>query len=343
MVFKELSLYKDRIVDSINSFSENTKCTVTETPKMIKYTINVPEEKEALLSVYPNKNGTATIYAQVGKNTDLSLKIAHRIIEQCTVSEINAKALFISKMEDDEFEALLEYLDGDERITIDQAKAISVGKQFRVNWSDGGSVFINRFNSGSFSVQGSSNILKEIVFEGLTNLLPYQDTVSAKLQSLDIGMKADDVLLALKKIIPNAFDFLGDPLKAIISAAIVLKNADLKMLEYSAIVFPALKGLEGYIKKLFLVNGIEITGPTLAPYIESRKVKPEHVAVIKNQHVVDAIEQCYAYYSTNRHILFHIDGTIIGTRTIDDIEFADSVINETFSLIENTYSVISKK
>jgi len=342
MVYKDLSLKRNKIEEAISSFSDNVKLVAEAKGNMIKYTINVPNESQALLSIFPLKDGTTTLNANVGKNTELSLKIALHVIEVCEIPKIDNKILTVRAMSDEEFEALLEYMEGD-HITISHEKDLQLGKQYKVEWYEGGTVFINRFNSGTFSIQGSSNILKSVVVEGLTNLLPYKDVIDVQLDSLKTKSKADDVLNDLKTIMPNSFDFLGKTLQVIISPSLVLKKSELELLEYSSFTFPALKGLEGYIKKLFLDNGIEVTGTTLAPYLNAGKVRDEHLDIIKDPNIIEAIEKSYAYYKDNRHTLFHIDGTIIGTNLIEDIDVADAMINETFNLIETTYSKIIKQ
>lgn len=341
MVYKDLSLKRDKINEAITSFAEDTKLTYEAKGNMIKYTIDVPNESQALLSIYPLRDGNTTLYANVGKNVELSNKVALHVMKVCEIPKVDNKILTVRKMSDEEFDSLLEYMEGDQ-ITISHEKDLLLGKQYKVEWYEGGTVFINRFNSGTFSVQGTSNVLKSVVIEGLTNLLPYKDVIDVQLDALNTQSRADDVLRDLKRVMPNSFDYLGNTLQVIMSPSLVLKKSELELMEYSSFTFPALKGLEGYIKKLFLDNDVEITGSTLAPYMNEGKVRKEHLDIIKNQKVIEAIEESYAYYKDNRHTLFHVDGTIIGTKTIDTIDIADEMINEVFSIIETTYSEILK-
>ncbi len=339
MVYRDLALNRDKILDVIKSFADNTTVTTEEKAQMIKYTIKVPTEKEALLAVYPVKDGTTTLYANVGKNTTLSVEISKYIIENCQVPKIGNKILSIRKMGDDEYDALIEFLSDCGLIISDVKDLATGGKQSKLTANNVGTLYLNKWATGTFSVQGSSDILKGMVIEGLTNLLPYQDVIEAQLNSLKAKTSVEDVLVDLKKALPISFDFLGNTLQAIISPSLVLKKSELEFLDYSCFTFPALRGLEGYIKKLFLDKGIVIND-VFSEQIENGKVRASVVASINNPRIVEAIEKCYDYYRNNRHVIFHVDGTIIGTRLIEDVNVADSIINDTFTLIESTYQKI---
>jgi hypothetical protein len=339
MVYKDLALNRDKILDVIKSFADNTTVTTEEKAQMIKYTIKVPTEKEALLAVYPVKDGTTTLYANVGKNTTLSLEISQHIIKNCQVPKIENKILSIRKMSDVEYDSLIEFLT-DCGLVISEIRDLETGgKQSKLTANNVGTLYLNKWATGTFSVQGSSDVLKGMVIEGLTNLLPYKEIIEAQLNSLKVKSRVEDILIDLKNALPNSFDFLDNTLHAIISPSLVLKKSELVLLDYSCFTFPALRGLEGYIKKLFFEKDIVISG-TFSDYIENGKVRANLITKINNANIVEAIEKCYDYYKNNRHVIFHIDGTIIGTNVIDDVNVADSIINDTFTLIESTYKKI---
>lgn len=45
----------------------------------------------------------------------------------------------------------------------------------------------------------------------------------------------------------------------------------------------------------------------------------------------------FEYFTEQRNTLFHVDGAILPTRTIETIEEAKTIIFETIDIIENTY------
>lgn len=57
-----------------------------------------------------------------------------------------------------------------------------------------------------------------------------------------------------------------------------------------------------------------------------------------NNNVAELVlNKLYNYHKTNRHAIFHVDDTIITTRIIEEKKVAQSLINETFELIEMCY------
>jgi len=340
MTYKELELNEEiKIIDVIRNFTDNVNVETVNKGRYINYAIKIEKEKEATVQVFPLKQGKTTLYAGAGQNKVLSTKIVQHIIAKCEIPKIENKVLSLRNMTDGDFDELVEYLTVCELTVSDIVDLSPAGKQVKITDKNNATLFLNKWSTGTFLVQGSSNVLKGIVIEGLVSLLPYKEIINAQLDSLKIKERANEILVDLKKNLPNSFDFLDTTLHAIISPSLVLKKSELQVLDYSCYTFPVLRGLEGYIKKLFLESEIVISD-TFGDHVENGKVKASTVATINSVATIEAIEECYKYYKENRHILFHVDGTIIGTTIIDDIDVADSIINHTFALIESTYKTI---
>ncbi|WP_179413426.1 RNase LS family HEPN domain-containing protein [Mucilaginibacter sp. E4BP6] len=221
-----------------------------------------------------------------------------------------------------------------------------LGTQYKIEWKYGGSLFLNHYNSGSLQVQGSSIILKSIVIELLTELLPYKEVIEMQLKCYEADTTTDEVLIQLKHILPNAYSYLGETLIAILSPSIALKSLSINLTDYSAFAFPVLRGLEGYLKKLMSDNGITIeSNANMGSFIETQsdktvKVHEKITQQINNKDVIDAVEESYLYYKDKRHALFHIDGTINTTQILTKKQQAVEIIDEVFSIIETTYSKV---
>lgn len=54
------------------------------------------------------------------------------------------------------------------------------------------------------------------------------------------------------------------------------------------------------------------------------------------------LERLFAYFKGNRHVLFHTEQILIGTKLIEDKHEADEIINTVINLIENSYANINK-
>ncbi|WP_313156816.1 RNase LS family HEPN domain-containing protein [Sphingobacterium multivorum] len=327
---------------AIGNFAEGVTFTAKEfdKPKMTQYTVTVPNETEAMLCCYQS-DGRYTLTATNGKNRDLSEKIKAHILRECLVPEIENKTLFVRNMTDEEYKALIEYL-GCYGAVVDSVKELALGSQHKIIGKYGGAIYLNRFKTGSFSVQGTSNLLKMYLVEALTELLPYKEIIDAQIKSHGLDKDVDESLEELRAVIPKSFDFLGETIQSIVCPALVFRKLDLKLTEYSTYVFPVLKGLEGFIKKLFLDHGVTITESTFSSYISHGKVQSKYVSLLNNPDVVEAIENSYNLYKNNRHTVFHVDGTIIATRIIEDSKEADEIVDDVFSIMESSITNISK-
>jgi hypothetical protein len=110
--------------------------------------------------------------------------------------------------------------------------------------------------------------------------------------------------------------------------------------DYSVMVFPVLKGLEGYMKQLLDGKGVRVRREGFAPFLreEGRStLNDETIMQIGCEKTCTAFNQCYSYYKNNRHGLFHVDGIICNTRLIEERAEACAIVTEVLELIESTY------
>lgn len=343
MSYKSLNLERDKIESAIKNFSEKALVQIHSKPhNLYIYTVKAESESLATLNVYYLNDGTTTILAETGKNHSLSKKIADYVVEKCEVKNIPEKSLYIKKLSEDDFTTLLEFLQ-DFNAKVEEGKNLPHGKQYKIISPYGDYVLLNKYDAGSFQVQGRGKIIKSWVIEGLTGLLPYKEIIDAQLKELDVNVSPETVISGLENVIPTAFEFLGNKLQAIMSPAIALNSVNITLSDYSAFVFPALKGLEGYIKKLLSENNVIVGNDGFGSILvggSTDRLNSTTIATINNTKIVRAIEECYTYYKKQRHGLFHVDGIVETSRVISKREEANEIITEIFDIIQKTYSNI---
>lgn len=344
MEFKKLGLNREKIDDAVRNFSPSAKIIgPTLKPNDLRiYTLTIPGELEASVNIYYTKDGNTTLMTATGKNHPLSEKIASHIVNECEYRNVPDRSLYLKKISEEEFNDLLEFLKGF-GVKVENGSVLQYGKQLKIIGPYGDYIYLNKYDAGSFQVQGPSKIAKAWVIEGLTNLLPFKEVIEIQLKSLDVIVTTDEVINEFQQILPTAYDFLGVTLVAIASPAIALKSINIELRDYTAFVFPALKGLEGYIKKLFLINGIQVTRDGFNEFFQVSgevKLTEEYKEIIKNHKIVKAIEDSYKYFKRQRHGLFHVDGIIETTRLIESKREADEILEDVFNIIEKTYSNI---
>ena len=342
-----MQLNRAKIDEALKSFHVDAKVYGPEKKgTVLIYTIKAPGQEEAKLNVYFLNDGGTTFSCTNGKNTPLSEQVATHVKKLCEVSEVTTKALYIKKMDTDEYNILCDFLK-ERNCTIASHKNLSHGEQFKITEPYGGHLLFNRYTNGSFQVQGNNAILKSWVIEGLTELLPYKDVIGMQLASMEVEITTDQAISGLKQRLPMSYAYLGETLVAIISPSIALSTIEIELSDYTSFVFPALRGLEGYIKKLFKDRGVNVTNEGFGSFISGTNGKSilneSTKKDINSPKHVKAIEESYNYFKGQRHGLFHVDGVIETTRVIESKKEAEDILNDIFNIIEQTYvTVISK-
>lgn len=342
---QNLLLNREKIKEAIQSFHKDSHVEgpVDKGNTLFVYTVKVPRELAATINVYFKKDATTTLVANTGKNQELSAKICEHIITQCKGRDIPTKILRLKSVTEDNFKDLIGFLEGS-CATITIGSNIPHGKQVKVTSTYGDSVFLNHYKTGNFTVQGTNKKAKALVIEGLTNFLPFKELIDVQLESLDVNIDSGTIVSKMQQILPQSYTFLGDTLIAIISPSVALNSINIELLDYSAFAFPALRGLEGYIKKLMSTNGIVIANDGFGNYfnMDSGSIKVTELTkkTIKDRKVLSAIEKAYRFYRNQRHTIFHVDGTIEATRILENKIEAEGIIDTVFSIIEETYSNI---
>jgi hypothetical protein len=340
MSFKAISLNRELINSSLASYENDIKVESEQKDKFIEYKITFSNQSVALLHVYFNKDGSTTLNYKVGKNQPLSLEIAEYIKEKCAVGgNITKPSLSINNVTDEKFLLILEFLKEECGASISEATEIQHGKQYKITGKQGDTLTFNLFNTKKLQIQGKPLLLYSEVIEILSELFDYKEIIQAQLKVVQIDITVEEVVSELKILMPNAYGFIGDKLVSIISPALSLRKLDIPLADYSCFAFPALRGLEGYVKLLFAENlnitiGKDGFGIHLSKDLELKfdiRAKTE----IKICH---AIENSYKYYRSQRHGLFHSDAIPTMTRIISDKNEANTIIEKAIQIIEETYT-----
>ena len=242
-----------------------------------------------------------------------------------------------NKNDFDAFSELIEDVDKNIVCTVDN-KTDKVIYRFRLNKD---TVTVSLFKSGQHKllVQGKNSYLFQVI--------------TTTLVELDENIKVEQIIgnayrMSIKKdVIDNAFCPIDDGLpsayppgiKRLIKQAVINLNYYVESEDFSQYAFPALKALEGHIRYLIKIAGGEV-GKKFTCFRYDRTVTPNRYVVkevFKDSSKNIYIENCYNYYVSQRHSLFHFGDvfseTIDGTRSIDKKEEADEIIKRCIDLI----------
>ena len=343
MSFKKLNLNRELIESVMADNLAKLEPPVSKGNNEVHFRGETSNGENVLVIFFYNSDGTTTISPR-GKNIELSKELAAAVADTCLYSDKKSISLFIT-LEAYDFDNIIDYLLSECNAQEIENRDITGGKQIKLSGSSGDQLVLKYFTRRRrFQVQGKPLSLYEDLISILCEILPYESFVSFQLADIKVDIEPSVIKGELESRLPQSYSFLGEKVQAIISPSLALNKLNIDLEDYTAIAMPALRGLEGYLKKLFYAKGITVE-KNFGEVINGNGGQP---CVINNKRLiincactVAAIEKSYAYWFQNRHGLFHVDGSVETTRVLTQNE-AKEIIEYSLKLIEETYTAIPK-
>ena len=314
------------------------------------YYVTRDNGEEAHLVIYKKKDGTTTIDPTAGKNLNLSIELAEYIKENCLITRRKNFSLSFRSVAPEDFSLLLEFLQQDLGATIIQDDQSDKYRFLKIRGRFNDEIAVKYYKNQTVLVQGKPLILYVEVKLFFYEILSFEQVVKKEGETYKIDLDVNDVWHELESCLPTAFSFLDEKLIKIITPSLSLMKLEIVLDDYASFVFPALKGLEGYIQQLLKSNS-KRNGDTLRRDLGSlfefeystkcNYLSDSARAAIGCDETCKAIERAYNYWKSKRHPFFHVNKQINMTPIIYDKETAEALVYETLGLIEETYSKIT--
>lgn len=303
------------------------------------------EGKVAMLNLFFNNDGTTTI-TPTGKNTEISSVIKALLEEQCKYSSTaQGKTYSIKKLPREWAEKFIEYLSSLENVTVEEHSidTTPIHKLYIFTSKIGDKLTINIYQTGTLTLQGKPAYLysEAISFLSYCNEVSVDDIVNSINSFHDVNVKTSEVRNDMEVLMPRAYGNIDETILKLLSPSISLRKVNIDLEDYSCYAFPALRALEGYIKYLFGLKGIKI-GHTFANIFNGDVLTSKIATQIGDAKFQSELERLYVYFKRKRHVFFHTEQILIGTRLIEDKHEADEIINTVLNLIESSYVNIYK-
>ncbi|GAA0469355.1 viroplasmin family protein [Alkalibacillus silvisoli] len=308
---------------------------------------SVNDKQGSLDFYYRTSKGTTTM-TPIGKNVELSSVLRDRIIEQSEYTDTGVSKSHTFRINKEWANKLVNFLGGLEDIGKDQ-KSYENPKYQQYNFVSGRGdrLNVNIYETGKVVLQGKPAYLytEALSFLSYCPEVNINDVVEANNSFYEVYITVTDTRTELHKLMPNAFENIDDTLIKILSPAVSLKKIKMEIEDYSCYAFPALRALEGYLKYLFGIEGVEIGHNYGQQFGHDTKtgafhLKKHTVQKLKNPKSEVPITEAYNYLNKNRHTLFHSEQLLFTTRILEDKLEADQIVNEVIDLIERTYTYL---
>jgi len=338
MPFKNLHLNQETFDTILNNYPNISFINKEPKPQLTQYTIMI-DGKKVLLNVFFKKDGTTTISPNVGKEQELGKNIASFLKEKLSYSDIEQVNFSTTNISDEVFELLKEYLgecEIDEKL-INKVNGIKT--KHTSKYKD--SITITRYNNGNTQFQGKPLYVFSEIRNFLIDILEIKEIIDFENQVYKVNIDVNDIKEELSMILPNSYGYICTTTQKMLSSALTLKKIDIELEDYTAFAFPALRGLESYLKIIFQEKNIRIVSNKFNHFDKNHgkyTLKSEYKAEINCNKTVNCIEKCYNYLSVNRHPLFHASNISTTSRLLTNKNDAINIVNTIFKLIEETYN-----
>jgi len=349
MTFKNMNIDRSKINDVIQEWAGLNRC-IEPVKKGSGYHYCVPKDGgEALLVMYFKNDGTTTIDITAGKNVGLSKEIAEYIIKNCLITKRKNFSLSFRNVSTDNFSLLMDFLINKLNSKILEDDKSETHRLLRIKGQFEDEVSITYYPNGTVLVQGKPLHLYTEIKLFFYERLSLEQVVQTEAETYEINIKTSDVRNELESYLPTAFPFLNDRIIKIITPSLSLMKLEIELEDYTSFVFPALRGLEGYIRQLLFVKGKD-DGVKKANKIGSLFVEDvKKISSLQNfakldiqcDYTCQALEKAYNFWKSKRHAYFHTDGYVQMTPIIWKKADAETILHDTLVLIEDTYSKIA--
>lgn len=292
----------------------------------------------AMLNLFFNKDGSTTI-SPTGKNIEISTKIKTLLEERHAYKDTKTSQTISLIINNEWALKLVDFIGTLENIEtnkIEHDNPKHTCYQFKSKIGD--KITFNVYPNGTLTIQGKPAYLysETISFLSLCNDFSDEEIIKTTNVFYDIAITIDETRAKIKAAMPNTYGKIDDVIFKILSPAFALKDINIPIEDYSTYAFPALRALEGYLKYLFGIKGVQI-GNNFGGIFEDGHLASSVATKITDAKHITALEKVYTYFVSNRHVLFHTNQILITTTILENKVEADTIVNEVINIIETTY------
>lgn len=338
--FKDLNINREIYENLINDHTAcQLDCPIEVQTKGSGHHHKIVKDGKAVRYIAFFKKNGSTTFQIIDHDDDIAKKFLESICEKCIVNKTNSGFISCPDFSKENFDLLVEFLDEENSFEVIKNDETEVHYKVTSKYND--SIFLTRYpTTNRLLIQGRPLYLYSETKSLLSGLIEFDKVVEIESNLYKVDIKPDDIQIEIKERLAPVFDFLDDKIIKIITPSIVLMKFEILLDDYSSYVYPALRGVEGYIRKLLSEYSQEHNKTKkLGSLFDTNSFEPLDFLKkdISNDNVCVALKDAYSIYYKHRHSLFHTQTHAETTRIIEKRETAEALINEIFDAICNSF------
>lgn len=354
---KNLNLKRESIDEYVKQFAEESSLEIRENNsdgkkkriKMGKVGID-----DATIDIFLNQDGTTTISHKVGKNQELGALLSQFLYNTIDPNEFININFRLKGIDPKDINPILDEL----RKSVDETE----NNEFQFEDAKNNSSNITKIHSIAHNdtitvthhpstrvlqIQGKPlftyrriiYLLSELLdLSGLQNVLSRTENDTASIVRKEI---AEDYL---KMQLTDSYEKIQPAIRNLLLSSCCVKLASPQLPEYSMLLYPELRSLEGILKHILSKYGMSVDSEKEKGFGAFFSVRSGNVTLnqelhsqVDNTRLVSELEKAYGFFRKHRNGLFHMDEMISTSRVVDTLDKALSLTKDAYKLMNALY------
>jgi hypothetical protein len=351
ILFKDLNLNRDKIHCSVDKFLrvKSMTCTLSSFEALggTRKRIHISGDSNTYIDFHFLKKGGTSIDLSSGIANEFKQELANFIKDdpECSMGDSNNQWFVVKNIEEDDFLAVIELLKVSE---YTKAYCNHTDGSYRFTGIYDENLVIHRYQTKTVMIQGRPLLLYNEAVVCITELIDLDELPKTFNDNYKVDVKKSDVEAQYEFYFPSSYNKHSVKFKKVLHQGIYNLQLQGDMFEYSYLVFPALRAVEGHLKITMHSHNIPL-GPNSSFSMFRRdpnggryRLEESYCNQINNTLKVKNLEDAYNFHQSQRHRLFHWADQNIpydDTRIIENLGEAKGLITDAFSIIDQYYIV----
>lgn len=360
MDYKALHLKREAIDEYINEFVKLNSLTLRSCDKLDnnkkkRVIIGRPGIDDAMIDIFLNADGTTTIQYKTGKNRELGEQLAKYLYDTIDSDEFISVNLTLKGIASNDINPIIEELSqnrddaGNKEFDLTIEQEDTIKKLIRIrSITHNDSLVITHFKTtNKLTLQGRPLFCYRRITYLISELLDLGGLqyVLSRTDENTVAIVREEVAKDYLKIqLVDSFDKLPALIQKLLISGCCVKLATPKLPEYSMLLFPDLRALEGVLRT---VLGLYSMYPENEEYgfgaffniNQGMATLKENFTdnITSGMGMIAALEKAYTFFRKHRHSLFHMSDFAEASRKIDTLDKALALSKDTYSIINELY------
>ncbi|EKO3562711.1 TPA: type II toxin-antitoxin system RnlA family toxin [Vibrio fluvialis] len=357
-----LGLRREQLENYVKEFLEiNSKLKLENrqtTDSQDRFTFLTAGQDPATVILYYKTGGLTTITYKTGKNQSLGKVFADFLESKCDSADSMTVNLSLKGISLDNLNLILTDLRkekvGDDlafEVTEHHPTAYTTKYEIRCAKYKDNLTLLYQNTTYKLQIQGRALFIYRTLTYMLSILLDQSALLSVieKSNIEDVTILHEEVACSyIEKCLPNAYPRLEETYKDLLVASYCVKLASPNLPEYSMLLYPDLRVLEGVIRETMMKHDLYTSSERkdIGEYFECRpmvtKLKSEHHSNFATEELIKSLENCYDLYRKHRHALFHMEESAFDARTTDTLTEVMKLSTTIAQVIDELYKNCKK-